>query len=99
MKKGQFSPWNKYTGYAGGEQGKDMLNYEASEASYKAARDILSGNYEDPTKGATHYVNDKVSKPKWLGAMKNRKRGTMYILEIICLVMQTLMKPMTVKAG
>lgn len=79
LRRGQFSPWNSWTGYAKGEQGKDMMKLKASEDSYKAANAILTGNYEDPTDGATHYVNEKVSKPAWLGAMKGRKRGTVTI--------------------
>ena len=65
----QFSPWNSWTGAAKGEQGKDMLGVSAkpSEESYEAARKILSGDYIDPTSGATHFVNPKVSKPNWYG--------------------------------
>jgi spore germination cell wall hydrolase CwlJ-like protein len=76
LKKGQFSPWNSYTGYAKGEQGKDMLNLKPSADSYKAAAAILGGDYQDPTGGATHYVNESISQPDWLDEMKNRKRGT-----------------------
>lgn len=76
LKEGQFSPWNSYTGYAKGEQGKDMLNLKPSKESYKAAAAILSGDYTDPTGGATHYVNQNVSKPDWLDEMKGRKVGT-----------------------
>jgi spore germination cell wall hydrolase CwlJ-like protein len=76
LKKGQFSPWNSYTGYAKGEQGKDMLNLKPSSDSYKAAAAILAGDYQDPTGGATHYVNESISKPDWLDEMKNQKRGT-----------------------
>ena len=76
LKKGQFSPWNSYTGYAKGEQGKDMLNLKPSAESYKAAAAILGGNYQDPTGGATHYVNESISQPDWLDEMKKRKRGT-----------------------
>ena len=76
LKEGQFSPWNSYTGYAKGEQGKDMLNLKPSKESYKAAAAILSGDYKDPTGGATHYVNQNVSKPDWLDEMKGRKVGT-----------------------
>lgn len=79
LRRGQFSPWNSWTGYAKGEQGKNMMKLKASEDSYKAANAILTGNYEDPTDGATHYVNEKVSKPAWLGDMKGRKRGTLNI--------------------
>ena len=61
LKPGQFSPWNSYTNYAEGRQGKEMLGASAkpSEASYEAARKILSGDYIDPTAGATHFVNPK----------------------------------------
>lgn len=76
LKKGQFSPWNSYTGHAKGEQGKDMLNLKPSKESYRAAAAILAGDYTDPTGGATHYVNESVSKPDWLDEMKGRKVGT-----------------------
>lgn len=79
LKKGQFSPWNSYTGYAKGEQGKDMLSLKPSEESYKAANAILKGDYVDKTKGATHYLNPEVSTPKWLKAMKGRSRGTVKV--------------------
>ena len=79
LKRGQFSPWNSYTGYAKGEQGKDMMRLQPSEDAYTAAEAILSGNYEDTTKGATHYVNPSVSTPDWLDDMKGRKRGTIKI--------------------
>ena len=77
LKKGQFSPWNSWTGYAKGQQGKDMMNLKPSSDAYKAADDILSGNYEDTTGGATHYLNPSVSKPYWLKDMK--KRGAVSI--------------------
>ena len=69
LKPTQFSPWNSWTGGAKGEQGKDMLGVSAkpSEESYEAARKILSGEYEDPTKGATHFLNPKIRKPDWYG--------------------------------
>tara|TARA_R110001632_G_scaffold30306_1_gene79821 strand:- start:45 stop:839 length:795 start_codon:yes stop_codon:yes gene_type:complete len=76
LKKAQFSPWNSWTGGAKGEQGRDMLALKASEDSYKAARDILTGEYKDKTGGATHYVNESVSQPYWLDDMKGKKRGT-----------------------
>ena len=79
LKKTQFSPWNSWTGGAKGEQGKDMLRLKPSEDAYKAAQAILSGEYEDPTGGATHYLNPSVSKPYWLKPMKNQKRGTIKI--------------------
>jgi len=77
LKKGAFSPWNSYTGYAKGEQGQDMFALIPSQDSYAAASAILKAEYSDPTKGATHYLNDAVSRPDWLKEMKNRKRGTL----------------------
>lgn len=80
LKKGQFSPWNAYTKHAGGRQGKNMLNYKASVDAYKAANAILTGDYEDPTQGSTHYVNERVAEgQKWIDTMKKRKRGTVTI--------------------
>lgn len=79
LKKGQFSPWNSWTGYAKGEQGREMLELQPSEDSYKAAQAILTGNYTDATGGATHYVDPSVSQPGWLPKMKGRKRGTVTI--------------------
>jgi N-acetylmuramoyl-L-alanine amidase len=79
LKKAQFSPWNSWTGGAGGQQGKDMMKIKVSNDAYKAADAILSGNYTDKTGGATHYLNPKVSKPDWLSGMKSRKRGTVQI--------------------
>lgn len=65
LKPGQFSAWNSLTGYAGGEQGQDMGNMRPSQDAYKAADAILSGNYKDPTGGATHYFNPDISQPEW----------------------------------
>lgn len=80
LKKGQFSPWNFYTKHADGRQGKNMLNYKASVDAYKAANAILTGDYEDPTQGSTHYVNERVAEgQKWIDTMKGRKRGTVTI--------------------
>jgi spore germination cell wall hydrolase CwlJ-like protein len=73
LKPAQFSPWNSYTGYAGGEQGKEMLTEKTkpSKAAYEIAEKLLSGDYEDPTRGATHFVNPKISKPNWYDDFKS----------------------------
>lgn len=65
LKPGQFSAWNSLTGYAGGEQGQDMLNMRPSSAAYQAADKLLTGDYQDQTGGATHYYNPSISNPKW----------------------------------
>jgi len=80
LKVAHFSPWNTYTGGAGGEQGKDMTKIKVSGDSYKAADAIISGDYTDPTNGSTHYVNEKVSPDTWwLDGMKAKKKGTKQI--------------------
>ena len=62
---GQFSAWNSATGYAGGEGGIDMTKVKASKTAYAVADQILSGEYESPVGGATHYYNPDVATPKW----------------------------------
>lgn len=73
LRKAQFSPWNSYTNYEEGkEQGKDMLGkkMKPSKDSYEVAEQILSGEYVDPTSGATHFVNPRISKPSWYKGFK-----------------------------
>jgi len=65
LKPGQFSPWNSYTDYADGAQGQDMMNLQPSQMAYAVADQILAGNYKDPTGGATHFYNPKISNPDW----------------------------------
>jgi spore germination cell wall hydrolase CwlJ-like protein len=67
MKPGQFSAWNGVTGYAGGEGAIDMDRLKPTKAALKAAEQLLSGQYEDVTGGATHYYNPQVATPKWGG--------------------------------
>lgn len=62
---GQFSAWNSLTGYAGGKGGLDMSAIRASETAYAVADKILSGEYESPVGGATHYYNPNVADPDW----------------------------------
>ena len=62
---GQFSAWNFATGYAGGEGGVDMTKLKASKTAYAVADQILSGKYESPVGGATHYYNPEIATPDW----------------------------------
>ena len=81
LRKAQFSPWNTYTNYKEGEeQGKDMLGkkMKPSKDSYDIAKKILSGDYVDPTFGASHFLNPKIGdKPSWYGDFK--AHGTLKI--------------------
>lgn len=65
MKPGQFSAWNGVTGYADGKGGLDMGKIKPSPEAYQVADMILSGRYQDPTGGATHYYNPSVANPDW----------------------------------
>ncbi|WP_226552980.1 cell wall hydrolase [Celeribacter naphthalenivorans] len=65
MKPGQFSAWNGVTGYANGQGGLDMARMKPSEDAYRVADAILSGQYQDPTGGATHYYNPAAANPAW----------------------------------
>jgi N-acetylmuramoyl-L-alanine amidase len=53
---------------------KDPMKYNKKEfvGTINLAEDILSGKYNDPTKGATHYYNPSLIKtPKWAKELKN----------------------------
>lgn len=65
MKPGQFSPWNSVTGYVGGEQGQDMSRIRPTQQAYAITDALMSGQYEDPTGGATHFFNPAISQPSW----------------------------------
>jgi hypothetical protein len=65
LKPGQFSAFNSVTGYAGGEQGQDIDNIRVSDNAYQVADALLSGDYKDPTGGATHFYNPRISNPSW----------------------------------
>ena len=62
LQPGHFSAWNSTTGYAGGEQGQNM-DFTPSAKAYEVADALLSGNYEDPTGGATHYYIPQLADP------------------------------------
>lgn len=65
MRPGQFSAWNGVTGYAGGEGALNMDSINPNEDARRAAAALVSGQYQDPTGGATHYYNPAVATPKW----------------------------------
>ena len=65
MKPGAFSPWNSVTGFAGGQQGQNMAAIRPTTQAYQIADALLSGQYEDPTGGATHFYNPDFSNPSW----------------------------------
>jgi len=62
---GQFSPVNYYTGYASGEQGQNLERIRPDDKTYAVVDAVLSGQYEDPTGGATHFYNPDISQPNW----------------------------------
>ena len=65
MRPGAFSPWNSVTGYAGGEQGQDMAAIRPTKMAYDIADQLLSGQYESPIGGSTHFYNSSISNPSW----------------------------------
>ena len=75
LKPGQFSAWNSVTGYAGGEQGQDMQGMTPSADAYRAADQLIAGDYSDPTAGATHYFNPDISQPSWAKGKRFHRIG------------------------
>jgi hypothetical protein len=75
MKPGQFSPMNSVTGYASGEQGKDIGSLRPSATSYMVADALLSGNTGDITGGATHFFNPDISNPSWASGKQFSRIG------------------------
>ncbi len=65
LQPGQFSVWNKATGYAGGNQGRNMDSVIPSETAFMVTDQLLDQNYNDPTGGATHFYNSSISNPSW----------------------------------
>ena len=65
LKPGQFAPFNSVTGYAGGEQGKDIDAIQPTPVAYMVADSLLSGDAGDITGGATHFYNPEISNPSW----------------------------------
>lgn len=75
IKPGQFSAINDVTGYAGGKGANKIFWREPSEESRRVAQMVLSGQYKDPTQGATHYYNPKAANPKWARGKQFRPIG------------------------
>jgi hypothetical protein len=64
LQPGQFSAWNKSTGYADGQQGQNM-DFTPTASAYSVADQLLDANYNDPTGGATHFYNPDIVNPSW----------------------------------
>ena len=62
---GQFSTWNKVTGYAKGEGGLDVFNLKPSAEIYGLVDRAMNGNLDDVTGGALNFYNPATSDPKW----------------------------------
>lgn len=65
MKPGQFSMWNGVTGYARGEGANDAWRGAVDPTAMSVAQRIVSGQYDDPTGGATHYYAPAAADPSW----------------------------------
>jgi len=62
---GQFSTWNKVTGYAKGEGGLDVFNLKPSAEIYGLVDKAMNGNLDDVTGGALNFYNPAIADPKW----------------------------------
>ena len=67
---GQFSAINDVTGYARGQGANSLFWKEPSRESIAVAQRIISGDYRDPTGGATHYYNPTIANPDWARGKK-----------------------------
>jgi spore germination cell wall hydrolase CwlJ-like protein len=82
LKKGQYSAFNKETGYIGGKGSNDLINMDPNSAAYQNARQtvmhVLSGHNVDPTNGSTHYVTAGL-KPDWRTSVEMQSNGAVRI--------------------
>lgn len=65
LQPGHFSAWNAITGYRNGDGANNIVYETPSAEAYRAADDLLSGNYVDPTFGADHYYDPDTANPPW----------------------------------
>lgn len=65
LQPGQFSLYNDITGYAGGQGANKAWQGKISPTAWDVAGRVVSGGYDDPTGGATHYYNPRVASPSW----------------------------------
>ena len=63
----QFTPW----GTKGQGSNRPIANYQPTEHELALAKQALT-EADDPTKGATHYYNPKISHPAWGKGMENQ---------------------------
>ena len=57
----------------GAGSGSVVIHEMSHDGNWDAAKKILSGDYEDPTGGAVHYLNPKIGKkPNWYSKFKKR---------------------------